>query len=209
MGKSPSKKNSTGENSSRRNFIKKSSLLAAGGAVAGQLAMTRSAHAFGSDEIKIGLIGCGGRGTGAATQAMNTEGATKLVAMADAFQDKITGALRGITKQHKDKVDVPQERQFTGFDAYKKVLETDCDIVILATSPGFRPQHFEAAVNAGKHVFMEKPVAVDAAGVRRVLAAAKKSKEKNLLVQVGLQRRHEPRYKETIQRLQDLSRIHI
>ena len=203
MGKSPSKKNSTGENSSRRNFIKKSSLLAAGGAVAGQLAMTRSAHAFGSDEIKIGLIGCGGRGTGAATQAMNTEGATKLVAMADAFQDKITGALRGITKQHKDKVDVPQERQFTGFDAYKKVLETDCDIVILATSPGFRPQHFEAAVNAGKHVFMEKPVAVDAAGVRRVLAAAKKSKEKNLLVQVGLQRRHEPRYKETIQRLQD------
>jgi predicted dehydrogenase len=188
---------------SRRNFIKKSSLLVAGGAVAGQLAVAKSAHAFGSDEIKIGLVGCGGRGTGAATQAMNTEGATKLVAMADAFQDKITSSLRSIKGQHPNKVDVPQERQFAGFDAYKNVLESDCDIVILATSPGFRPIHFEAAVNAGKHVFMEKPVAVDPAGVRSVLATAKKAKEKNLAVAVGLQRRHEPRYRDTIQRLQD------
>ena len=188
---------------SRRNFIKKSSLLVAGGAVAGQLAVAKSAHAFGSDEIKIGLIGCGGRGSGAADQAMNTEGATKLVAMADAFQDKITSSLRGINAKHPGQVDVPAERQFAGFDAYKNVLETDCDIVILATPPGFRPVHFEAAVNAGKHVFMEKPVAVDPAGVRRVLAAAEKAKEKNLAVAVGLQRRHEKRYRETIQRLQD------
>ena len=194
---------SNGTQASRRNFIKKSSLLVAGSAVAGQLAVARSAHAFGSDEIKIGLIGCGGRGTGAAGQAMNTEGATKLVAMADAFQDKVTSSLRGLKSEKPDKVDVPPERQFAGFDAYKNVLESDCDIVILATPPGFRPIHFEAAINAGKHVFMEKPVAVDPAGVRRVLAAAEKAKEKNLAVAVGLQRRHEKRYRETIQRLQD------
>ena len=154
-------------------------------------------------KLKSALSAAGGRGTGAANQAMNTEGDTQLVAMADAFQDKITSALRNIKGNHPDKVEVPQERQFAGFDAYKKVLETDCDIVILATSPGFRPVHFEAAINAGKHVFMEKPVAVDPAGVRRVLEAAKKAKEKNLAVAVGLQRRHEDRYRETIQRLQD------
>ena len=198
-----SKKNPPSDQPSRRKFIKNSSILVAGGAVAGQLTMARSAHAFGSDEIKIGLVGCGGRGTGAAAQAMNTEGATKLVALADAFPDKVQSTLRGLKGQHPEKVDVPGERQFSGFDAYKKVLETDCDIVILATSPGFRPLHFEAAINAGKHVFMEKPVAVDAAGVRRVVAAAKKAKEKNLAVAVGLQRRHERRYRETIKRLQD------
>lgn len=192
-----------GDQASRRNFIKKSSLLVAGGAVAGQLAMSRSAHAFGSDEIKIGLIGCGGRGTGAAAQAMNTEGATKLVAMADAFPDKVTAKLRGLKASHPEKVDVPSDRQFSGFDAYKHVLETDCDLVILATPPGFRPLHVEAAINAGKNVFMEKPVAVDPAGVRRVLAATKKAKEKNLAIAVGLQRRHEKAYRETIKRLQD------
>ena len=202
MGTGSEKKPSSGHDS-RRNFIKKSSLMVAGGAVAGQLAMSRSAHAFGSDEIKIGLIGCGGRGTGAAAQAMNTEGATKLVAMADAFPDKVTAALRGLKTQHAEKCDVPTERQFSGFDAYKQLLETDIDLVILATPPGFRPVHVEAAVNAGKHVFMEKPVAVDAAGVRRVLDATRKAKEKNLALAVGLQRRHERRYMETIKRLQD------
>ena len=175
----------------------------AGGAVAGNLAFSRSAHAFGTDEIRLGLIGCGGRGTGAASQAMNTEGATKLVAMADAFPDRLQQSLRGLKGQHKQKVDVPVERQFAGFDAYKQVLDSDIDLVILATPPGFRPLHFEAAVNANKHVFMEKPVAVDAAGVRRVLKAAEESKRKNLAVAVGLQRRHERRYMETIKRLQD------
>lgn len=190
-------------NSSRRKFIKNSSLLVAGGAVAGQLSFARSAHAFGTDEIKIGLIGCGGRGTGASNQAMNTEGPTKLVAMADAFSDRLQQSLRTIKGAHKDKVDVPPERQFVGFDAYKHVLESDADLVILATPPGFRPLHLEAAVNAGKHVFMEKPVAVDAAGVRRVLKASELATEKNLAVAVGLQRRHERRYMETIKRLQD------
>jgi len=188
---------------SRRRFIKTSSLLMAGGAVAGQLSLARSAHAFGSDEIRIGLIGCGGRGTGAASQAMNTEGKTRLVAMGDAFQDRLQQGLRGLKGEHNDKVDVPQDRQFVGLDAFQKVLETDIDLVILATPPGFRPLHFEAAVNAGKHVFMEKPVAVDAPGVRRVLEVARKAKEKNLAVAVGLQRRHEKRYIETIKRLQD------
>ena len=201
MSKSSKKK--SGDQPSRRKFIKNSSLLVAGGAVAGNLAMSQAAHAFGSDTIKIGLVGCGGRGTGAAAQAMNTDGSTKLVALADAFPDKVQATLRGLKGQHPDKVDVPADRQFSGFDAYKKVLETDCDIVILATSPGFRPLHFEAAINAGKHVFMEKPVAVDAAGVRRVLDATKKAKQKNLAVAVGLQRRHERAYRETIKRLQD------
>ncbi len=187
----------------RRKFIKNSSLLVAGGAVASQLSLARSAHAFGSDEIRIGLIGCGGRGTGAASQAMNTEGPTRLVAMADVFADRLQQSLRGLKGQHNDKVDVPQERQFVGFDAYKQVLEAPIDLVILATPPGFRPLHFEAAVKAGKHIFMEKPVGVDAPGIRRVLEANREAKKKNLAVAVGLQRRHERRYMETIKRLQD------
>ncbi|MEM7315437.1 MAG: Gfo/Idh/MocA family oxidoreductase, partial [Planctomycetota bacterium] len=128
---------------------------------------------------------------------------TKLIAMCDAFEDKVKSSLRGLSREHGDKLDVPEERQFSGFDGYKKVLETDCDLVILATPPGFRPLHVEAAVNAGKHVFFEKPVAVDAAGVKRVLDATRLAKKKNLAMAVGLQRRHEDRYKETIKRLQD------
>lgn len=200
---SDKKETASNGQSSRRKFIKNSSLLVAGGAVAGQLSFASSAHAFGSDEIKIGLIGCGGRGTGAASQAMNTEGATKLVAMADAFGDRLQQSLRGLKGEHKEKVDVPADRQFVGFDAFKQVLESDADLVILATPPGFRPLHLESAINAGKHVFMEKPVAVDAAGVRKVLKATAEAKKKNLAIQVGLQRRHERKYRETIARLQD------
>jgi len=196
---SDQKKSST----SRRDFIKSSSLIVAGGTVAGSLGIAQSAHAYGSDEIKIGLIGCGSRGTGAANQALNTKGATKVVALADAFPDSIQKCIRSVKSQHGDKVDVPADRQFTGFDAYKQVLQTDCDLVILATPPGFRPLHFEAAVNAGKQVFMEKPLAVDGSGVRRVLEAAKVAKAKNLAVAVGLQRHHEKRYIETIKRLKD------
>ena len=189
---------------SRRRFIKNSSLIMAGGAVASRLAtnVANAAHPFGDETIRIGLVGCGGRGTGAAAQAMNTDGPTKLVAVADAFEDRLKGCLRGLG-QHEDKLDVPKERQFVGFDAYKNVLECDIDLVILATPPGFRPLHFEAAVNAGKHIFMEKPVAVDANGVKRVLAATRKAKEQSLAVAVGLQRRHEDRYKETIKRIHD------
>src|SRR5690606_5072285 len=151
---------------------------------------------------KVGLIGCGGRGSQAAEQALSTEGKVKLVAIADAFRNRIDLAMnRREWQRLGDKIDVPEERKFVGFDAYKRVLETDCDLVILATPPGFRPIHFEAAVNAGKHVFMEKPVAVDAPGVRKVLEAAKVAKEKKLGVGVGLQRRHEKHYIETIDRI--------
>jgi hypothetical protein len=111
---------------SRRDFIKAGSAVVAGTAALGSLSIARAAHAYGSDEIKIGLIGCGGRGTGAAVQAMNTKGPTKLVAMHDVFGDRLQSALRSIKGQHPDKFDVPQERQFTGLDGWKKVLETDC-----------------------------------------------------------------------------------
>lgn len=193
---------STGQGPSRRTFLKTSSLLVAGGAVAGQLNVARAAHAYGSDTIKIGLIGCGGRGTGAADQAMNTEGSVKIVAMGDVFSDRVQAAYRGLKSKHGDKVDVAKDKMFDGLDNYKKVLETDCDLVILATPPGFRPQHIEAAIKAGKHVFAEKPVATDAPGVRRVLAAAEEAKKKDLALAVGLQRRHERAYQEIIAELQ-------
>ncbi len=195
------------KNPSRRDFIKTGSAVvagtAAGTAALGSLSIAQAAHAYGGDEIKIGLIGCGGRGTGAVNQAMNTKGPTKLVAMADVFADRLQGSLRGIKGRHGDKVDVPAERQFVGLDGYKGVVESDCDVVIMATSPGFRPLHFEACIKAGKHVFAEKPVATDAPGVRRFLEAGELAKQKDLLVQIGLQRRHEEAYRETIAKIHD------
>lgn len=189
--------------SSRRGFLQGAATVAAGASLLSGLNPVRAAHVSSDETIRIGLIGCGGRGRGAADHAMNTSGPTKLVAAADAFEDNLGSAMNMLSRQHGDKVDVPAERQFTGFDAYQKVLEQDIDLVILATPPGFRPLHFEAAVNAGKHVFMEKPVAVDAIGVRKVVEAARQAKEKNLAVAVGLQRRHEPLYIETMKRLHD------
>jgi myo-inositol 2-dehydrogenase/D-chiro-inositol 1-dehydrogenase len=189
--------------SSRRGFLRSSAAVAAGSSLLTGLSPVRAAHMSVDETIRIGLVGCGGRGRGAADQAMNTEGPTKLVAVADAFEDNLQSAVNTLARQHGEKVDVPKERQFVGFDAYTKVLEQDIDLVILATPPGFRPLHFEAAVNAGKHVFMEKPVAVDAVGVRKVIAANDIAKSKNLAVAVGLQRHHEPIYIETIKRLQD------
>jgi predicted dehydrogenase len=191
------------QKASRRDFIKASSALVAGGAVAGSLSVARGAHAFGSDVIKIGLIGCGGRGSGAAADAVRGGGAVKLVAMGDAFEDHLQSSYRRLKSNLGEAMDVHKERQFAGLDAYKKVLETDCDLVILATPPGFRPLHYEAAIQAGKHVFMEKPVAVDSAGVRKVLAATEEAKKKSLAVQVGLQRRHEAKYIETIKAIHD------
>ncbi len=190
---------------SRRDFLKGSTAAIVGGALVGNLSLARSAHAAGDDEIKIALIGCGGRGTGAANQALRTEGKVKLIAMADVFEDRLHGSLAQLDKQEglKDRIDVPKERQFTGFNAYEQALAAGPDLVILATPPGFRPIHFEAAVKAGKHVFMEKPVATDGPGVRRVLAAAEESKKKNLAVGVGLQRHHQRVYQETINRLHD------
>ena len=123
--------------------------------------------------------------------------------MADVFADRLAQSYKQLSRSHADRVDVPEDRRFIGFDAYQKALDAGIDVVLLATPPGFRPIHFEAAVKAGKHVFMEKPVATDATGVRRVLATAAEAKTKNLKVGVGLQRHHEASYLETIKRLHD------
>ncbi len=188
--------------SNRRTFLKKTSVAAAGVAFTSTVAKT--AHAAGSDQIRFVLIGCGGRGNGAAAQIMNTKGNVKLVAVADPFPHKSESAVKGLSKgANKDKVDVPPERMFGGLDGYKKAIDVDSDLVIIATPPGFKPQQFEYAVNKGRHIFMEKPVASDAVGVRRVLDAVEESKKKKLMVAIGLQRRHEPRYMETIDRIHE------
>ena len=188
---------------SRRRFIQDSSLLVAGSAVAGPLSLADQVHVGGSDEIRIGLLGCGQRGTTIVSQALSVPGTVRLVAMGDVFQDRLQASLRGLKGQHKDKVDVPRDRQYVGFDAYRALLQTELDLVILAAPPGFRPLHFAAAVQAGKHVFLEKPLAVDAPGVRRVLQVSHEAQRKQLAVAVGLQHRHEQRYQETIRRLRD------
>ena len=188
----------------RRRFLEGSTVaLAASAMPAGAFA------AAGSDELKIALIGCGGRGTGAASQALQAEDNVKLWAMADAFEPNLEKSRQILEKGGKisrspdglvlgDKVDVPPERRFVGLDAYRQVMAMDeIDVVILTTPPGFRPIQFEAAIKAGKHVFMEKPVAVDGPGVRKVLAAAKEAKAKNLKVGVGLNRRHSPLHNES------------
>jgi len=199
---------------SRRQFVQATGALAAV-AAAEVLPIARSAHAAGGDTLKVALIGCGGRGTGAASQALSTAGPVKLWAMADLFADKLETSLTSLCKgqdarydtaAHKGfagKVDVPPERRFVGFDAYKRAIDSGIDVAILTTAPHFRPIHFEYAVAQGKHVFMEKPVAVDAPGIRKVLAAAAAAKQKNLKVGVGLQRHHDPLYLETIKRLHD------
>lgn len=183
----------------RREFLKTSALLA-GGAVLSGLPLA-GAYAAGTDTIKIALIGCGGRGTGAVFNAIATGTNIKLVAMADAFRDRLDEAYEKVVKRHPDKLDVPEDHKFVGFDAYKHAISL-ADVVLLTTPPGFRPIHFEEAVKQGKHVFMEKPVAVDVPGVRRVLVAAESAKKQQLNVVVGLQRRYQDVYRETIKRIQ-------
>lgn len=191
-------------NHTRRDFLKHSAGVVAASAVAASVLRAPAAYGAAADEtLKIALIGCGGRGTGAAVQALSTTGSTQLIAVADAFEDNARVAVENIRGAVGDKVAVTPETIFHGFDAYKQALAAGPDVVILATPPGFRPMHFEAAVQAGKHVFMEKPVAVDAPGVRKVLDAAKAAKAKNLKVGVGLQRHHDPRYLEGVKRVQD------
>jgi myo-inositol 2-dehydrogenase / D-chiro-inositol 1-dehydrogenase len=191
----------------RRDFLKKSSLLAAGAATLGNLSLARSVHAAGSDVLKIALVGCGGRGGGAAVNALRNTALpnVKLWAMADAFSDRIDGRLRGIADaiDAKDKIDVPEERQFVGLDAYEKAIGCGVDVVLLCTPPGFRPMQFEAAVKAGKHVFMEKPVATDAPGVRRIMAASAEAKKKGLAVAVGHHLRHEKKHTEVVRRVHE------
>lgn len=185
----------------RRSFLKASSAAAAG------LAFLPNAHARGNDVIKVGLVGCGGRGTGAVDNICEAAGTTyniKIVAMGDVFEDHLRNC-REATKNganSKDKFDVSDDRCFVGLDAYQKVIEAS-DLVILATPPGFRPQHIEAVIKAGKHLFTEKPVAVDGTGIRKVLAAADEAKAKKLAVVAGTQRRHQPGYLESLKRIHD------
>lgn len=188
----------------RRSFVGNTTKTAAGAAALSALPIERFAHAASpGDTIKLGLVGCGGRGTGAARQNMHTSAeGVKLVAMGDVFRDQLDKSYNNLKKSKEKQVQVKEENKFVGFDAYKKVIE-QCDLVILATPPGFRPYMFEEAVKQGKNVFMEKPVATDGPGVRKVLEVAKIADQKGLKVGVGLQRHHHAGYKETIQRLQD------
>ncbi len=186
----------------RRGFLKTSGALAAGALTAG-LSVERFAHAPGSDVLKIALVGCGGRGTGAATEALsNVSMKTRLVAVADVFPDRMNSTLANLKRSHPNAVQVPEEHKFVGFEAYKQAIAL-ADVVILATPPGFRPMQFEEAVRQGKHVFTEKPVAVDGPGVRKFLAAAEVAKAKNLKVGVGLQRHHQAGYIEIMKRIHD------
>ena len=171
-------------------------------ATAASLSVERAAHGAPSYALKLALVGCGGRGSGAAVQALNTSNSVHLVALADVSREQLEGSLKNIRTQKGEQVDVPPERQFIGFDAYKRAIEV-ADVVILATPPGFRPLMFEEAVRQGKHSFMEKPVATDAPGIRRIIAAAKIAKEKNLKTAVGMQRRHQPGYEKLVERVHD------
>ena len=175
--------------SSRRKFLKTSGSAVAAGTALSQIPIENVVHAAGSDTVSVALVGCGGRGSGAIAQIRNTRGNTRLVAVADVNAKKA-----GYKKQFNDWVDVPDDRIFGGIDGYKHAIDSGADLVVIATPPGFKPQQFEYAVKAGKHVFCEKPVASDAPGVRRVLAATQEAKKKNLLIGIGLQRRHEERY---------------
>lgn len=166
------------------------------------LQMRGMVNVLGNKKLKLALVGCGGRGTGAAVQALNADENVELVAMADAFEDRLKSSLANISKAMGEtkKVNVKEKNQFVGFDAAQKAMDL-ADVVILATPPGFRPQHFEYAVNNGKHVFMEKPVATDVPGVRKVLAAAKVAKENKLNVVVGLQRHYQDSYLAALEHL--------
>jgi predicted dehydrogenase len=199
-------------NKSRRDFIRQSGIIAGGLAILPNMAGANFYSGAG-DTIKIALVGCGGRGTGAATQALLSKQNVKLVAMADAFRDQLDKCYKQLTagdsdeeKTVKEKVDVPDERKFTGFDGYLKAIAL-ADVVILATPPGFRPIHFEECIRQNKHVFMEKPVATDPAGIKKVLEAAAIAKQKKLNVVVGLQRRYQNSYLELYKRKDQIGDI--
>lgn len=196
----------------RREFVKQTSLIASS-LLAMPLASQAQFQSSVDDSIKVVLVGCGGRGTGAAMQALLTKQNVKLVAMADAFRDRLEDCYKnlmaddlsdwsGATGNIKGKIAVPESNKFVGFDGYKKAIAL-ADVVILTTPPGFRPIHFEEAINKGKHVFMEKPVATDPAGIKRVLDAAVVAKQKKLNVVVGLQRHYQNSYRELYKKLKE------
>ena len=190
-------------NLTRRNFVKNSTLVITGVLSTGAT-VEAMANVNREKKLKLALVGCGGRGSGAAVQALTADENVELVAMADAFADRIEKSLNGI-KEHFDgekKIIVKEKNRFVGFNAYKKAIDL-ADVVILTTPPGFRPYHFEYAIQNDKHVFMEKPLATDPVGIRKVLATAKIAKAKKLNVVVGLQRHYESKYIDLKQRVDE------
>lgn len=181
----------------RRRFLATSA-----GAIAATAAIG-NVHAAGSDVIKVGLVGCGGRGTGAAGDALRADKGVRLVALADVFQDRLNSSKETLTKSFAEQMDVPAERCFTGFDAYQKLIQSDVNVVLLAAPPHFRPLHLRAAVEAGKHVFAEKPVAVDGPGCRSVFETVALAKQKGLSIVNGLCYRYHDGMRELMQRLHD------
>lgn len=192
------KTTSTPNNESRRDFVKNTALISAG-LMLPSMKIEAMANVFNEKKLKLALVGCGGRGSGAANQALQADENVELVAMADVFEDRLNSSYQSLSERYKDskKVNVKEEHKFFGFDAYKKAIDM-ADVVILATPPGFRPYHFAYAIENGKHVFMEKPVATDVPGVRKVLEMAQVAKEKKLNVVVGLQRRYQENYLQTL-----------
>jgi len=189
---------------SRRNFFKKSASTVLGSTLGFNIVKASDKkHSINVDTLKVGLIGCGGRGTGAAYQATMSEDNVILTAMADIFPDKLETSYKNLMVENPTKIKVDEDHKFIGFDAYKKVLETDVDLVILTTPPNFRPGYLAAAVAAGKHVFCEKPVAVDAPGIRSVIETAKKAKAKGLALMSGFCWRHDVPKMDTYKKVLD------
>ncbi|TWT49893.1 Glycosyl hydrolase family 109 protein 1 precursor [Thalassoglobus neptunius] len=170
----------------RRSFLKSTAEAGTAMALMSGFSGKAGLYAAGDEKIRVGLVGCGGRGSGAANQALNADPNAVLVAMGDAFPEKIESSIKSLKAQKAiaDRVQVDEDHQFSGLDAFRYVIDS-CDVVILATPPGFRPEQFEYAVEKGKHIFTEKPMATDAPGVRRVMAAVKRAQEKNLAVVAG------------------------
>src|SRR5262245_28070519 len=187
-------------NVNRRRFLQASAATAA----AVTLAQAPFVHADGNDTLRIGLIGCGGRGTGAASQALRADRNVRLVALGDAFRDRLDGCLGELRRDRAiaEKIDVPRERQFVGFEAFQQVINA-ADVVLLCTPPHFRPAHLEAAVRARKHVFAEKPMAVDGPGVRRVQAACREAQRNRLSVVSGFCWRYHASMREVMNRVHD------
>jgi len=187
---------------SRREFLATSGLIA-GGAMAGSLAVGRACHAAGSDGLKIGLIGCGGRGAGAVRSALAVDPGAKLVAMADPFRDRMEACRNSLKKAVGERATVDDGHLFDGFEGHERLLADGVDVAILAEPPHFRPMHMEACVEAGVHLMAEKPMAVDAPGVRRVLAAGEKAKQKNTSFTSGFESRYSTPLREAVQRVHD------
>jgi len=183
---------------SRRDFLRAAGAASLAAALPGNLGL----HAAGADTIKIGILGCGGRGTGAAIDAMNAAPGVEVVALYDAFRDRIDSSLKRLKEAHPDKIKVTDASCFSGLDGYQGVVAMpEVNYVVLAAPPGFRPIHFQAAVEAGKHIFTEKPVAVDPVGIRKFIAASDLAAQKGLGVVAGTQRRHQKRYLELLKRV--------